>query len=156
LLHPFLPRFFEATGLKGKNTAELLPSVLPHAAALLHFLATGQEAVYECDLVLIKVLLGVHPEGSLCVGEGLLTELDREEAERLLQAAIAQWTALKNTSSAGFRSSFLQRPALLREEENGWRLRVERQPFDLLLEYLPWSISVFKLPWMKHPLYLEW
>jgi hypothetical protein len=156
LLHPFLPRLFEATGLKEENIAELSPSVLPHAAALLHFLATGQEAVYEYDLVLIKVLLGVHPDSPLCVCEGLLTDLDREEVEGLLQSAIAHWTALKKTSSAGFRSSFLQRPALLREEENGWRLQVERQPFDLLLEYLPWSISVFKLPWMKRPLYLEW
>jgi len=156
LLHPFLPRFFEATGLKEKNIAELLPSVLPHAAALLHFLATGQETVYECDLVLIKVLLGVHPDDSLCVAEGLLTDLDREEAEGLLQAAITQWTALKNTSSAGLRTSFLHRSALLREEENGWRLQLERQPFDLLLEYLPWSITVIKLPWMKRPLYLEW
>ncbi|MEY2564937.1 MAG: hypothetical protein QOH88_3130 [Verrucomicrobiota bacterium] len=128
----------------------------PHAAALLHFLATGQEAVYEYDLVLIKVLLGVHPHSPLCVGEGLLTDLDREEAEVLLQAAIVHWSALKNTSSAGLRGSFLQRPALLREEENGWRLQVERQPFDLLLEYLPWGISVIKLPWMKQPLYLEW
>lgn len=156
LLHPFLPRFFEGTGIKGKNRDDLAPFVLPRAAALLHFLATGEDAIYEYDLALIKVLLGVSPETPLCVSEGLLKDPDRQETEALLQAAIMQWAALKNTSTAGFRSSFLQRPALLREEDQGWRMQVERQPFDLLLEYLPWSISVVKLPWMKRPLYLEW
>ena len=156
LLHPFLPRFFESTGVKEETKVTLSPFVLARAAALLHFLATGEDGVFEYDIAFIKVLLGVDPETSLCVSEGLLASTDKVEAERLLGAAITHWAALKNTSIAGFRRSFLQRPALLREEDDGWRLQVERQSFDMLLEHLPWSISVIKLPWMQQPLYTEW
>jgi hypothetical protein len=156
LLHPFLPRFFESTGIKEPASVDLSPFALPRAAALLHYLATGRDAVYEYDLVFIKVLLGLNAETPLCVSEGLLAGADREETEALLESAITHWTALKNTSSAGFRSSFLDRRALLREEDNGWKLQVERQPFDVLLDHLPWSISVVKLPWMKRLIHTEW
>jgi len=98
----------------------------------------------------------MDPEVPLCVSEGLITEADRQETETLLQSAITHWTALRNTSITGFRNSFLDRPGLLRKEDNGWRLQVERQPFDLLLEHLPWSISVVKLPWMEQPIHTEW
>lgn len=156
LLHPFLPRFFESTGVKEKGDVRLSPFALPRAAALLHFLATGEDTVYEYDLVFVKVLLGLDPEAALCVSEGLVVEADVEEANALLLSAVTHWRALKNTSIAGFRSSFLNRPGLLRNEDNGWKLQVERQPFDLLLENLPWSISVVKLPWMERPLFTEW
>ncbi|MEY2497296.1 MAG: hypothetical protein QOD12_852 [Verrucomicrobiota bacterium] len=156
LLHPFLPRFFESTGVKEISNVQLSPFALPRAAALLHFLATGQDAVYEYDLGFVKVLLGLDPETALCVSEGLLVEADEEEAEGLLLSAVTHWTALKNTSVAGFRNSFLNRPGLLRNQDNGWKLQVERQPFDVLLDHLPWSISVVKLPWMERPLFTEW
>jgi hypothetical protein len=156
LLHPFLPRFFESTGIKEETNVELSSFELPRAAALLHYLATGRDSIHEYDLVLTKVLLGMNPEMPLCVSEGLIAEAEMEETEALLQSVITHWTALRNTSIAGFRSSFLDRLALLKKEENGWRLQVERQPFDVLLEHLPWSISVVKLPWMQQPLYTEW
>lgn len=154
LLHPFLARFFETRGLKQPGLPEL--SSLPHIAALLHLLATGRETVFEYELPFIKVLLGLASESPLCVAEGLITTSDREESEALVQAAILHWTALKNTSVSGFRSSFLSRPGLLYDTPDGWRLQVERAGFDVLLDQLPWGISVVKLPWMKRPLHTEW
>ena len=156
LLHPFLPRLFEATGIKAKDESWLSWLVLPRAAALLSYLASGREEIYEHDIALIKVLLEIQPTAALCVSEGLLADDDKSEADALLVAAIQHWSALRDTSIAAFRSSFLQRMALLREDDSGWRLQVERQPFDMLIEHLPWSISVVKLPWMKRPLYTEW
>ncbi|MGA7215326.1 MAG: contractile injection system tape measure protein [Terrimicrobiaceae bacterium] len=156
LLHPFLPRCFECTGIKNENGVRLSPFHSSRAAALLHFLATGHEEVYEFDLGFIKVLLGLDPEEPLCVSEGILAQSDKQEAESLLQSAITHWVALKNTSIDGFRSTFVNRRALLREDENGWKMQVERMAFDVLLDKLPWSISVVKLPWMKQPIYTEW
>jgi len=156
LLHPFILRFFESTGIIEKGDIQLSLFSLARAAALLHFLATGREEVYEYEIGFIKILLGMHPESPLPVCEGLVKSCDKEEAESLLQSVITHWSALKNTSVRGLRSSFLQRQALLREDENGWKLRVERAPFDVLLDQLPWSISIVKLPWMKKTLYIEW
>jgi hypothetical protein len=156
LIHPFLSPFFEATGVKAPNSKAIADAHIPRAAALLHFLATGQEELYEYELGFIKILLGLEPDTPILVGEGLIEESDRQEAEALLQSAINYWTVLKGTSVNGFRTSFLQRSGLLRNTENGWILQVEHQAFDLLLEHLPWSISVIKLSWMKYPLYTEW
>ena len=156
LLHPFMLRFFESTGILEKGDIQLSSFSLARAAALLHFLATGREEVYEYEIGFIKMLLGMHPESPLLVCEGLIKSCDKEEAESLLQSVIGHWSVLKNTSVSGLRSSFLQRPALLREDENGWNLHVERVPFDVLLDQLPWSISIVKLPWMKKALYTEW
>lgn len=156
LLHPFLARFFESCGLKEADSADLSSLILPRAAALLHFLATGQEEIYEYELGFIKVLLGRMLDQSLCVCEGLLIEGDREEAESLLQATITHWSALKNTSVAGLRSSFLGRQGLLRESDQGWRLQIERLGYDVLIDRLPWGIGIVKLPWLTRPIYTEW
>jgi hypothetical protein len=156
LLHPYLARFLESTGIKEKSERSLSSRVLPRATALLHFLTTGQEEIYEFDLAFIKVLLGVSPETSLCVAGGLLAEGDRQECETLLGSVISHWPALRNTSVAGLRHSFLQRQGLLRDQEDGWKLQIERQTFDVLLESLPWGFSTVKLSWMKKPIYTEW
>ncbi|MBA3962677.1 MAG: hypothetical protein H0X40_12355 [Chthoniobacterales bacterium] len=156
LLHPFLPRFFENAGIRAESDSSLPVCTLPRSAALLHFLSTGHESIYEYDLALIKVLVGLTPDDSLCVSEGLLNAGDEDLVHGLLEAAISHWTALEGTSPDGFRSSFLQRPALLRSDEQGWRLQVERRSFDMLLDYLPWGISVVKLPWMERAIHIEW
>jgi Contractile injection system tape measure protein len=156
LLHPFISHFFAAVGVNTTGEKTLAVEAIPRAAALLHFLATGTEAIYEYELDLIKVLLGLAPDTPLLVADGLIQTGDREEATTLLQSVIQYWSALKNTSIAGLRSSFLQRPGLLRHAEDGWRLHVEPQAFDLLLNHLPWGISIVKLTWMPQPIYTEW
>lgn len=156
LIHPFITRFFENTGVKEAGNAQLSSFAVAQAAALLHFLATGCEEVYEYELGFIKILLGLQPEIPLLISEGLIEPSDKEEAEGLLQSVISYWSVLKNTSINGLRSSFLQRQGLLREVEGGWQIQVERESFDMLLNQLPWSISIIKLPWMKKPIYTEW
>lgn len=154
IIHPFLPQLFSHLAITQGN--EILSEHLPRAAALLYFLATGRDRIYEYDLMLIKILLGLRPETSLLVAEGLLQPHDRSEAITLLQSVVEHWSALKNTSVEGLQTSFLQRSALLRERDRGWYLQPEKAAFDLLLKQLPWSISIIKLPWMAQPLYTEW
>ncbi|OUC15952.1 MAG: hypothetical protein B0A82_04155 [Alkalinema sp. CACIAM 70d] len=154
IIHPFLPQLFSHLAIAQGN--EILSEHLPRAAALLYFLATGRDRIYEYDLMLIKILLGLRPETPLLVAEGLLQVSDRSEAITLLQSVIEHWSALKNTSVEGLQTSFLQRSALLRERDQGWYLQPEKAAFDLLLNQLPWSISIIKLPWMAQPLYTEW
>src|SRR4051812_28871811 len=154
LLHPFLPRLFESVGLL--RDGDVPWTELPRAAALLHWLATGRHEAHEFEIGFIKVLLGRRPEEPLLVDGDRLTAADREEGEALLQAAIQHWRALKGTTPAGLRASFLQRGGLLREDDAGWRLHVEPAAFDLLLDHLPWGIGVIKLPWTTRPIFIEW
>lgn len=151
LLHPFLPRFFESTGVLEEERLER-----PRAAALLHLLAAGDEEPFEHELGFIKILLGLRPGAPLPIAGGLLRETDREEAEALLQAVIGHWNVLKNTSPEGLRHTFLQRRGLLREKEDGYHLQLEPESFDVLLGFLPWGIGTVKLPWMKKPIFTDW
>ncbi len=156
LLHPFLKRFFVTTAVISENKQDISFYDLPRAAALLHFLASGRDKVYEFELGFIKILLGLDPTESLPVTEGLITASDREEAEALLISVISHWAVLKNTSADGLRSSFLQRNGLLYVSDEAWKIRMDSGPFDMLLEQLPWSFSIVKLPWMLKPLFTEW
>ncbi len=156
LLHPFLPRLFEATGISVANCRALPSESLPAAAALLNWLATGRENVFEFELSLSKVLLGLTPDDPLPVADGLLSQRDRDEGDAMLAAVIEHWSALRQTSVAGLRTSFLQRRGILRDDELRWRLRMETFSFDLLLGQLPWSITAVKLPWMKKPIITDW
>jgi hypothetical protein len=152
LLHPYLLRLFEACEIYRPPH----PIAVERAAALLHWIATGREELYEFELGFVKLLLGLRPESPLAVGEGLLGAREREEGEALLAAAIGHWKALGKTSIDGLRVSFLQRRGALREEETGWRLQLEPESFDVLLRHLPWGFATVKLPWMTRPLYTDW
>jgi hypothetical protein len=156
LLHPFLARFLAASGFAPKAGEGLPAGDLPRAAALLHWLMSGREAVHEFEITLIKVLLGLRPDGHLPLAEGLLGEADRAEADALLEAVIAHWGALGKTGVAGLRTTFLQRRGILRRTERGWELRVEPASFDVLLGRLPWGFGIVKLPWMAEPVFTEW
>ncbi len=154
LLHPYLERLFSATGIVAGRA--IPDESRPRAAALLHQLATGREEIHELELGLVKLLLGLDPEDSFPVAEGLLGPADLEECTALLAAVIQHWSALGRTSVAGLRTSFLQRDGLLRRVEAGWALHVDPAGFDVLLAHLPWSVSVVRLPWMPEPVYTEW
>jgi len=156
LLHPYIPRFFSNTRVIPEGTKGIPSFTFARAAGLLHYLATGRAEIYEYELGLIKVLLGLTPETPLLVCEGVITAEDKRECEALLVSVIKHWGALKNTSADGLRTSFLTRPALMREKDNSWRLKVERRSYDILLDQLPWGVSLVKLPWMKQPLFTEW
>lgn len=156
LLHAFLPALFERTGITDAGSRAITDDALPRAAALLSFAAIGDDAPFEFELSLIKILLGRRPDTPLHVSAGLLRPQDRDEIESLLSSVVEHWRALKRTSIAALRSSFLQRRGLLAETDGVWQLRVESQPFDVLLDQLPWSISIVRLPWMTTPLFTEW
>ena len=151
LLHPFLPRFFQALGIAVDD--EL---VMPERAlCLLHHLATGEVTAPEYDLVLPKVLCGVPIDEP--VPAVTLTEAEVDEAAALLDAAIRHWEALRGTGRDALRGTFLLRPGMLSpDEDGGWLLRVEEQTFDILLDQLPWGISMIRLPWMRRMLRVEW
>lgn len=125
------------------------------AVLLLQQLVSGRPAGQENLLVLNKLLCGI-PQSVPVPRRTRRSAAWSAEVDRLLTAVIKQWSALKNTSPAGLRSSFLQRQGILREQEQGWSLQVERKAQDVLLEQLPWGIGMLQFSWMRLPLQIEW
>ena len=154
LLHPFLKPFFASCQITGKE-GNLSTENFEVAIQTLHFLATGNEDVFEVNLVFEKFLCGV-PLKMPVQYKSLLTDSIKTEANDLLVEVVKYWPALKNTSADGLRQMFIQRDGKLIQEEKKYRLIVERKAQDVLLEKLNWNISVIKLPWISNILFTEW
>jgi len=152
LLHPFLPRLFEALGI-ATDDALVQPD---RALGLLHFLATGQPIAPEYDLLLPKLLCNL-PLDLPAPAPAVLSAAEMDEAIALLSAVVGHWTALGDISVDGLRGSFLVRPGKLSRRGDGSDLlQVEPRSYDILLDRLPWGIGMLQLPWMKKILWVEW
>ncbi|MBN1985806.1 MAG: hypothetical protein JW761_05845 [Prolixibacteraceae bacterium] len=154
ILHPFLKSFFselKITDSKGK----IKQNKTHVAVQVLHFLATGNENVFEGNLVFEKFLCGI-PLKTAIQKESLVTPKIRKESKTLLEAVVKNWPALKNTSPDGLRQMFLQRKGILIQNEHSFKLIVERMTPDVLLEKISWNLSLIKLPWMQKLLYIDW
>lgn len=157
LLHPYLPRLLDATGLYPAGSKGPVPDpALPRAAALLHWLASGRDVVHEFELPFIKLLLGRAPDAPLSHTPPALNDSERDEAGALLDAVLTHWQALRGTSADGLRTGFLQRRGWIDKRDDAWLLRVEPESFDMLLGLLPWGLGLVRLPWMTQPLFTEW
>lgn len=154
LVHHWLSPLFQqlewTDGQQFINTACQQKAIL-----LLHYMATGQTAAAEYEVVLAKLLCGWPLK--LPLDTRLAPEAAAiAEAEGLLENAIQHWQVLKNTSVDGLREGFLQRPGKLTTGEEKHHLQMESGTIDMLLDRLPWNISIIKLNWMKIPLYVQW
>ena len=152
LLHPFLPRFFEALGVARDDGTLARPD---RAALLLRHLATGAVEAEEHELILEKALCGIPLEAPIA-REAPVTDAERAEATALLEAAVSFWEALRGTSADGLRGNFLVRPGRLDLCEEEWVLRVERRSHDVLLDTIPWGVGHVKLPWMPRLMHVDW
>lgn len=154
-LHPFFSRLFAISGIISEGDKQITVRNLAKAAALLHFVATGREELFEFELGFIKPLLGMDPSDSLAVSKGLLTQNQMEEVKSMLQAVVSHWSSIGNTSNDGLRTTFIQRNGMLYPFENGWKVILESAAVDMLLNTIPWSYSIIRLPWMNKPIYTE-
>jgi len=154
-LHPFFSSLFTISGIITEGDKQIPVRNLSKAAALLHFVATGREELFEFELGFIKLLLGMDPSDSLAVSKGLLTQNQMEEVESMLQAVVSLWSSIGNTSNDGLRTTFIQRNGMLYPFENGWKVILESAAYDMLINTIPWSYSIIKLPWMDKPIYSE-
>ena len=154
LVHPFLKQFFIENKI-ADEFGNMLKDKLGLAVQSLHFLATGNENVFEGKLVFEKFLCGV-PLNLPIQKKSLINAKIKEEALTLLNELIKNWPALKKTSPEGLQQMFLQRDGKLIQKNQKYKLIVERKAQDLLLAKLNWNISVLKLPWRKTFLFVEW
>lgn len=154
LLHPFLQSLFEQLCFIRQNNW-IDDSVQAQAVLLSEFLLRGNNQFEEFNLVLNKIMCGLAPDEIVSTNFKINEPLT-SECEQLLNAVIAHWSVLRNTSIAGLRETFLQRNGKLTKVDNGWLLQVEQKSVDILLNHLPWGIGIVNLPWMKEMLYVEW
>jgi hypothetical protein len=152
LLHPFLHRFFENAGFLERD-GRIRKDRKWHAVQSLHFLAHGSLPRDEVTVVLEKTMCGIALAEPADWPE-MSSELP-DQANALLRAVISHWTALKDTSPAGLREAFLQRPGLLYLGDL-LKLEVESRAQDVLLSRIPWSFEHVALPWTGRLIQVRW
>jgi hypothetical protein len=138
-----------------RNNEFITDEIHVKAVFILHYLATGETVAAEHELLICKLLCG-YPLDEPLPAEIIFTEAELQEATDMLTALIQQWDKLKNTSVAGLREGFLQRPGKLFIKNDSPYVQVESHAIDVLLDYLPWNLSMIKLPWLKEILRVEW
>lgn len=125
------------------------------AVHYLQYLVTGLSNTEERYLPLNKLLCGLPITQT--VPDGItISEEEKELIHGLIQAVIAHWSSIGQTSVEGFRGNWLVRDGLLQELEDRWELTVEKKPYDLLINKSPFSFSIIKYPWMEKPLHVSW
>jgi Contractile injection system tape measure protein len=159
LLHPFFPHLFDVLGVLKSDDGERPeladPASAHRAVHLLQYLVDGRVDTPGPELALNKLLCGMPITDTL----SSWVAPDQSElnlGEQLLRAAVNNWPAIKNTSTAGLRQTFLQREGRLVCADDHWHLTVQRKTLDILVDQIPWSFSVINHPWMEKPLHVTW
>ena len=156
LIWPFITHFFK--GMELVNAANDWVSAEAHERAvfLLQGLLPAEVPHEEPDLILNKVLTG-WPLGEPLHAFPEFTAEEQEELTGLLQAVVAQWGTLGNTSPENLAATFLVREGRLQlQREHEWVLRVHQRPFDVLLDSVPWPRGVVRMPWTQDVIFVEW
>jgi hypothetical protein len=125
------------------------------AVHLLRLLSSGEQKAWEYNLTLEKLMCGVNIEEPIPL-DIELQESETNECMQLLESVIEHWKALKNTSVACLRESFLRRDGILTRKEKGWLLQVERKTLDILLDSIPWGYTTVSFPWSDDLIFVEW
>lgn len=154
LTAPFLPYFFRGLGLV-ENKEFVSKEAQQRAPLLIQALLDESFSYEESDLLLNKILCGIHPDDPIPVSFSP-SETEREEIKNLLDAMVSHWTALKSTSGFSMAQGFFPREGSLKRADKGYQLHIPRISIDILLNRLPWTISIIKLPWMEETLFTEW
>jgi len=154
IIHPFINSFFKNLDFLD-STGSIKIDLIELAVQSLHFIGTGNNDFFEGNLILEKFLCGI-PLKMPNQKESLLNDKIKDEANALLSELIKNWSELKNTSPNGLREMFFYRDGKLIQNENEFKIIIERKAQDVLIEKLPWNISVVKLPWKKELLFIDW
>jgi hypothetical protein len=158
IVAPFLPLFFETTGLLDDKTFRDR-SARVKAVRLVGFLANGRTDTPDWELIVPKILCGLDPADTIITEEDPDSE-SLQEATSLLDAMVKHWTALGRSSPDALRQGFLERDGKLttdnQQPDVGWLLEVEGKTIDVLLQKIPWGFGTVKLPWMTKVLRTEW
>jgi hypothetical protein len=158
LLSPYLPMLFERLELLATDDGQ--PRItdgepLSRAVHLLQYCVDARLDRPEPELTLNKLLCG-QPTAQPVARSITAAQADLDVCDQMLQAVVANWHVLRETSLASLRETFLRREGQLRLGDNRWKLRVQRKTLDVMTDQIPWNVSVIDHPWMIDPIHVTW
>lgn len=155
ILNPFISNFLGRVGLLDEEGQFLSLDARIHAVHLLRYLTGKQGKHHSHRLNMEKLLCGLSPTFPI-PAQYEITSDEEKESEDLFSAVRLYWDSVKETSTAGIQSNFIQRFGILSYEDPYWLVRVEGSALDILMDNLPWQISTLVFPWAKKAIYIDW
>ena len=155
LIHPFIPRFLSNLDLTDEKGRFRSGIARVHAVHLLREITGFDTPHFDHNLLLEKVLCGLHPD-SLLPPDWESDDREKAEIRNLLDAVRSYWPPLSGSSIHALQQAFLQRSGSVEPLEDSYLIRVESSAMDILLDDLPWENSIIILPWLENPIIIEW
>ena len=116
---------------------------------------TGIGKTEEPYLILNKILCGFHPTEPVLDGAHI-SESQQALILEMIETIITHWPSIGSSSVEGFMGNWLVRDGVLFEEDDRWKLIIEKKAYDILINSSPFSFSIINHQWMNKPLYVEW
>jgi len=154
LLNSYIGILFERLGFI-ENKVFVNETIQADAVHYIQYIITGLTSTEESLLPLNKVLCGLPLNYPVKSGFAI-PDAHKRTIESLINAAIAYWPAIGNTSINGFRGNWLVRDGVLTEKEERWELTIEKRAYDILIHKSPFSFSIIKHTWMEKPIHVIW
>ncbi len=145
LVVPFLPRFFKNLGFLDVMRF-LNHDVHAKAIHLLEYMATGNTTTNK-NLSLNALLCG-WPIKQPIPSSVSLSDIEKQQADQILEAMLAHWSALGNMTIDDLREKFICRKGILKIELAS-SLTVSPRPHDHLLKEFPWIYTLIRTPWSE-------
>ncbi|ANB72014.1 hypothetical protein AYM40_06245 [Paraburkholderia phytofirmans OLGA172] len=153
LLWPLLPDLLCRLGLRGKDRF-IDAQAQTNAACWLDTLIWNDDYAREWRMPFTKWLCGLPLE---CEIEWQAPdETTTEQLHCWLATLPEQLPGWRTLQVQDIRTLFLQRPGEMLLTETSLKLKVQREPFDILLNDWPWPLNQVMLPWLEQPLMIEW
>ena len=149
---PFLNTLFSKMGLTENQQFKDDLSVQKAIIATQYLVDDSQE-YDESELILNKILCGVDIDFYVDTSIKLV-DVEIAVCNMALKTIIQQWDKMKSVDA--LRDYFLKREGVLKINDSGYELYIEKQTTDILLRYLPWNLSIIKSSIMKLKLIIDW
>ena len=149
---PFLNTLFSKMGLTENQKFKDDLSVQKAIIATQYLVDDSQE-FDESELILNKILCGVDIDFYVDTSIKLV-DVEIAVCNMALKTIIQQWDKMKSVGA--LRDYFLKREGVLKINDSGYELHIEKQTTDILLRYLPWNLSIIKSSIMKLKLIIDW
>ncbi|MFP9114620.1 contractile injection system tape measure protein [Flavobacterium sp. RHBU_3] len=152
IIHPFISNLFKRCNLMDPKTKKLTkPEVCIH---LLHYIATGKTNQPESNMLFEKFLCNIPLHKSIN-RHVRLSKKQKAEADKVIEAVLYNWDAMKKSSVGLLQYEFLQRQGKLTLKDTQV-LTLERKTQDILMDKMSWGLGLIKLPWQKKFIYINW
>ena len=149
---PFFNTLFSKMGLtEGQKFKDDLS--VQKAIIATQYLVDDSQEYDESELILNKILCGVDIDFYVDTSIKLV-DVEIAVCNMALKTIIQQWDKIKSVDA--LREYFLKREGVLKINESGYELHIEKQTTDILLRFLPWNLSIIKSSIMKLKLIIDW